>query len=906
MTFETKKYLKKITGLFVSFALLWPPNLYALPQDAKAVSGTATFEQVNDNTLNITASHQSIIEYTSFDVGASETVNFILPSLDSISMNRILSSGDGSQIMGTLTANGNIFLIDTLGFHFGSSSQLNVGGLIASTRDISNTNFLAGNYIFGSLGEGEFSQIINEGLIETADGGFAVLIGSNVINEGTIRAPLGTVSLASGDVVTVGLSNDGLVSIAVDDPVSAQVLDKDGNVIADQISNAGTLQANGGQVLIEADHLNNLFEQAVNLEGHIKANQAVLQNGQVKIIAGGNAKIAADIEADTGSIEIVANDIEFTGSNNIRAATSRVQAKEDLIINAGVMLNGNNTTFEVAGDWVNQGTFNPGTSTVDFYDASLSSTIYNNNTFYNFTTTTPSKKLFFEAGKTQTALNDFTTRGVKFYLVELRSTDTGNAQWMLEAQGTTDMSFVHLGDAHNIRAEAIKTLPSNSFGNNTNFDTDPVWQAVAAGNWSVPGNWDTGVIPGSADTVTFNATSSQNSFVDVPFTITTLNVTNAYTGTVTLNAALTVLGNASLSSGTGSFNTNGLTLTVNGNLSNTSGSTLQVGTSTINVGGDFTLGGTGNFNGGSGTINLDGNFTNNIAGFTAGSSTFNFVGGDQTLTGNTSFANFTKTTTTPVSLTFGSGATFNFSGALQLTGSGSNHLCIRASIPGVAFNLTPAAGVTLNTVSFQDTGFTVPVTATNSVQPTVAPNNTNITGLTSQDVSCVTVASGGGGSGSLPPGGDTEGGTNPGFGDHNPFDGGGNDRGNGPTSGGDSGGPNRPFKGGSFGEVFKTGGSSSRTAVYEGSVYVVDRRGRVSIITHDEEIRVGYRPKGQLKGDFYENFRTPEKFKTMVRGTAYVAYRNAEDIYSIYFVSEKTGKVEFYWKKEPVKVDKKP
>ena len=102
------------------------------------------------------------------------------------------------------------------------TAQVNVGGLIASTLDISNQNFLNGQYLFGNVDETvrEFSQIINKGTIAASEGGFAVLAASAVTNEGTITAPLGTVSLASGDVVTVGISGDGAVSIAVDEAVS--------------------------------------------------------------------------------------------------------------------------------------------------------------------------------------------------------------------------------------------------------------------------------------------------------------------------------------------------------------------------------------------------------------------------------------------------------------------------------------------------------------------------------------------------------------------------------------------------------------------------------------------------------------------------------------------------------------
>ena len=113
------KNVNRFLAIFLSIALLQPSGVgVALPTGENVVAGTADFQRL-DQTLNITASDQSIIEYSNFDIGTDETVNFFLPSTDSFSLNRILG-GLQSNILGSLTANGNLLFVNAAGFYFGS------------------------------------------------------------------------------------------------------------------------------------------------------------------------------------------------------------------------------------------------------------------------------------------------------------------------------------------------------------------------------------------------------------------------------------------------------------------------------------------------------------------------------------------------------------------------------------------------------------------------------------------------------------------------------------------------------------------------------------------------------------------------------------------------------------------
>ncbi|WP_175888456.1 filamentous hemagglutinin N-terminal domain-containing protein, partial [Burkholderia contaminans] len=106
------------------------------------------------------------------------------PGTTSIALNRVVGN-NGSQIHGQLDANGKVFLVNPNGVLFGSGAQINVGGLVASTQNIADADFLAGNYRFSG---NSTASIVNDGRITAADGGSVALLGARVSNNGVIQA----------------------------------------------------------------------------------------------------------------------------------------------------------------------------------------------------------------------------------------------------------------------------------------------------------------------------------------------------------------------------------------------------------------------------------------------------------------------------------------------------------------------------------------------------------------------------------------------------------------------------------------------------------------------------------------------------------------------------------------------
>ena len=261
-----RKRINKFVSILVLLSFItMPVQQYGftadsvLPQGPEVVSGDAQI--TSDGTqMDITTSDKLIANWQSFSIGEPNTVNFWQPSSNSVALNRVLG-GDASSIMGQLNATGKIFLINQNGILFGANSHVNAAGLVASTLDISNNDFLAGRYFF----TGDGGSVINQGYISTP-GGFVALLGSHVENNGVIEAELGSVVLAAAKSLTLHLDPKGTISVALDEALWQNLTGAD-----DAVKNTGSIYADGGKVLLTAKALDGVFKKAVNNTGVIEA-----------------------------------------------------------------------------------------------------------------------------------------------------------------------------------------------------------------------------------------------------------------------------------------------------------------------------------------------------------------------------------------------------------------------------------------------------------------------------------------------------------------------------------------------------------------------------------------------------------------------------------------------------------
>ena len=125
-------------------------SLYANPVVNNVASGNVNIQQTTTTTTINQSSKQAIINWQSFNIGQHETTHFQQPA-GGIALNRISPSQGPSSVYGRLTATGQIILVNPAGIFFGPTAYVNVGGLIASTADISDQDFLNGNYRFTAV-----------------------------------------------------------------------------------------------------------------------------------------------------------------------------------------------------------------------------------------------------------------------------------------------------------------------------------------------------------------------------------------------------------------------------------------------------------------------------------------------------------------------------------------------------------------------------------------------------------------------------------------------------------------------------------------------------------------------------------------------------------------------------------
>ena len=286
-----------------SLAQTVPPTVLnlsasALPRGGQVRVGSGQITQTGQLLLIQQSSAKLGIDWQGFDIGRDATVEFRQPGADAIALNRVLGH-DPSAIFGRLVANGQVFLTNPNGVLFAPGSKVDVGGLIASTLDLSQTDFAAGHLRF----EGGDGAVVNRGRIE-ADS-YAALFGAQVDNAGEILAPGGSVVLAAGRAATVALDQHGLLSAAVTPGAGARV------------DHSGSIDVDGGRVQLTALAGSGQTPALVNTDGLIRASAITERGGEIVITgdvvstrgtlaadgtAGGRIRVRGDMQA--GRIDI--------------------------------------------------------------------------------------------------------------------------------------------------------------------------------------------------------------------------------------------------------------------------------------------------------------------------------------------------------------------------------------------------------------------------------------------------------------------------------------------------------------------------------------------------------------------------------------------------------------------------
>lgn len=279
---------------------------FSQPCTPTIVHGQAQFRQDKNHLLIQTQSDKTIIHWDSFSIDTGEVTHFLQPLETSTVLNRVLSSSP-SSILGSLTSNGIIFLINPNGILVGPGGKINVNGLVASTLDVENAQFLKGLDL-QFLGSSD-AAVENLGLIQGKDEG-VFLIGRHLVNKGEILAVSSGVHFGAGTHILLKTENNHLY-IQPD---------------LESLSNGIGVQQEGS---IEGSHIEiqasgDLYDLAIRHSGQIKATMTEERGGEIYLVSK-NGKVSvcekSHLVADK-RIEVLGEKVSLEDKTHLQTRTT--------------------------------------------------------------------------------------------------------------------------------------------------------------------------------------------------------------------------------------------------------------------------------------------------------------------------------------------------------------------------------------------------------------------------------------------------------------------------------------------------------------------------------------------------------------------------------------------------------
>ena len=555
--------------LAVALMLTCGTGAFALPTGGVVVTGAAGITTGAGATTITQTTQNAAINWLSFNIAPTESVQFVQPSKSSVTLNRVLGA-DPSSIFGKLSANGQVFLVNPNGILFGKSAAVNVGGLVASTRDIADADFIAGKYLFAGDSN---AQVLNQGNIN-ADGGYVALLGASVSNQGVISARLGTVALAAGNSVTLDLVGDGLLNVAVNQ-----------GAVNALVQNGGMIQADGGNVLLTAQGAGGLLRSAVNNTGVIQAQSLVNHNGAIQLTAG-----------MAGGTVMVGGTVDVSGKTSGQSGGSVVATAEHVGLLGGHIDASGDTgggTVLIGGDYEGKNPQVPNaTATFVGADASISADALSQG----------------DGGKI-IVWSDGATRA--YGTISARGGAQGGDGGLIETSGLwldvngikTDASAKHgnsgtwLLDPNNITIQAagaetnVTASPNFTSTNDTAIVTTATIETALNAGTSVivaTGSGGTNAQAGNIlvnSTLTYTAVAGPTLTLNAAGNVTVNSAVTATTGSFVVNAG----GNINVAAAT-TATTGNLTYKAAGNIDFNAATTVTTGTISALAGGNVTIG----------------------------------------------------------------------------------------------------------------------------------------------------------------------------------------------------------------------------------------------------------------------------------------------------------------------------
>lgn len=270
----------------------------ANPQGPSVVAGAANISSTASGQMLISNTPGAIINWQGFSISRDEITRFVQQNAGSAVLNRVIGN-QRSDIFGKLLSNGRVFLVNPNGIVFGEHAIIDTAGLIASSLDISDADFIAGKMHF----EGDRGEVRNHGYIRVNNAGEVMLIAPDVTNTGIIRADDGQILLAAGRSITISNLDLEHIEFEVQAP-------------GDKVLNLGSIVAKNGTIALFADTLVH--------GGSISANRISRdKDGRVRLHGTSTVDINGSISSRGRTV--AGGDIAITG-DNIKLTATRIDA----------------------------------------------------------------------------------------------------------------------------------------------------------------------------------------------------------------------------------------------------------------------------------------------------------------------------------------------------------------------------------------------------------------------------------------------------------------------------------------------------------------------------------------------------------------------------------------------------
>nr|WP_272211535.1 GLUG motif-containing protein [Marinicella sp. W31]MDC2877431.1 GLUG motif-containing protein [Marinicella sp. W31] len=318
----------------------------ALPTGGSVAAGQVGISSANGAMTVNQGSDRAVVNWQGFNVGEGNSVNFVQPDVHSAILNRVTGS-TGSTIAGSLSGNGQVFLVNPNGIAITKTGTVKVGGgFAASTLDIADDDFLKGKLNFH--GNGSSATVSNEGVISIGRGGYVALMGGKVKNDGLVAVPYGKAGFGAGEAIALDLSGDGFMQVAV-----ASSGEDDGAALID---NSGTVTAEGGVIVMKAATARNAARNAINMSGVAEARSVSGRNGKITFGGGAGGKVTVSGKVSTRAKKTAAAPAHQ--SANIKGGVIEVTGLQVALNHANIDASGfaGGGTIRIGGDYQGTGT----------------------------------------------------------------------------------------------------------------------------------------------------------------------------------------------------------------------------------------------------------------------------------------------------------------------------------------------------------------------------------------------------------------------------------------------------------------------------------------------------------------------------------------------------------------------